>query len=107
MHPFQELARGNVRSKGKTIIELRRLCGRYSTVPSSYKLESAVKDGDRAQRISKVTEIWKGRYNGEVVALKVLRVPQDDSHLKSIRSVSMSCGRREVPCPCSDSWHMV
>lgn len=59
-----------------------------------------MKEGDRAQRISQVTEIWKGRYNGEVVALKVLRAPRDDPHVRRTKSVSMSCDSQgEVPSP--------
>lgn len=90
IHPFQELERENVKLKGKTVIELRRLCGHHRTVPNSYKLEGVVKEGTCAQRISQVTEIWKGRYNGEVVALKVLRVPRDDPHVQRTKSVSTS-----------------
>lgn len=37
-----------------------------------------------------MSEIWKGRYNDEAVALKVLRVPQDDPHEQKTKSVSMS-----------------
>ena len=65
------------------------LCGRHCIVPTSYKLKGVVKEGDRAQRISQVTEIWKGRYNDEVVALKVLRVPRDDPHVQRTKSVSI------------------
>jgi hypothetical protein len=50
-----------------------------------------VKGGGPAQRISQVTEIWKGRYNDELVALKVLRVPRDDPQVGGIKSVSTPC----------------
>ncbi|KAF9789185.1 kinase-like domain-containing protein [Thelephora terrestris] len=70
------LANGTAKSKGKTTIELRRLCGHHHTVPTAYKLEGVVEQGTCAQRASHVTEIWKGEYNGEEVALKVLGVPQ-------------------------------
>jgi hypothetical protein len=95
---------GRVTSKGKSIIELRRLCGHYLTVPGSYRLEDVVKGGGPAQRISQVTEIWKGRYNDELVALKVLRVPREDPQVGGIKSVSTPCdtlGGRVV-CRCSD-----
>jgi len=49
-----------------------------------------MKEGDCAQRISQVTEVWKGRYKDEVVALKVLRVPRDDPQVQRTKSVSMS-----------------
>ncbi|KAF9789186.1 kinase-like domain-containing protein [Thelephora terrestris] len=60
----------------RIIIELRRLCGHHLTVPTAYKLEGVEEEGDEAQSNSLVTEICKGRYNGGVVALKVLGVPQ-------------------------------
>lgn len=50
-----------------------------------------MKEEDRAQRISQVTEIWKGKYNDEVVALKVLRVPRDSPQVRRTKSVSISC----------------
>ena len=90
MHLFQELARENVKMKGKTLIELRRLCGHHRIVPNSYKLGGVVKEGYSAQQISRVIEIWKGRYDGDVVALKVLRVPRDDPHIQRTKSVSTS-----------------
>ena len=66
------------------------LCGRHLTVPTTYTLKDVVKEGDRPQCISQVTEIWKGRYNDEAVALKILRVPRDD-HVQ--RNKSASIGR--------------
>lgn len=81
-------------SKGKIIIELRKLCGQYHTVPAAYKLEGVVKEGTCAQRISRVTEIWKGRYQGEEVALKIIRVSkaQDDPEAQRSKSVCNSLG---------------
>ena len=45
---------------------------------------------DRAQRISQATELWKGSYNDKVVALKIVRVPQEDPHLQT--NTNVSCG---------------
>ena len=59
-----------------------------------------MKEGGRAQRISQVTEIWKGRYNDGVVALKILRVPRDDPHVHETKSVSTSCSSSGVPGLC-------
>ena len=50
-----------------------------------------LKEAGPAQHISQVTEILKGRYNDEVVALKVLRVPRDDPQAGGIKSVSTPC----------------
>ena len=77
-------------SRGNATIELRKLCGNHRTVPTSYKLEGVVKEGEipKHQRRSGVTEIWKGLHNGDVVALKVLRVSRDDPQMQRIKSVS-------------------
>ena len=57
-------------------------------VPTSYKLEGVVKEGDHPQRATLVTEIWKGKYNDKKVGLKILKVPQDYPHVKAVKSVS-------------------
>jgi len=49
-----------------------------------------MREGAYNQRISRVLEIWKGRYNGEVVALKVLGGARDDPCVLSAKSVSTS-----------------
>ena len=49
-----------------------------------------MKEGDNPQHRTLVTEIWKGGYNGGVVALKILRVPQDNTQIHRIKSVSVS-----------------
>ena len=41
---------------------------------------------------SGVTEIWKGRHNGDIVALKVLRVARDCPQMQKIKTVSMLRG---------------
>ena len=64
------------------------MCGHHHTVPRLYKLEGVIKEGDHPQRISKAVEIWKGRYNDKVVALKVLSVPRDDPHVQRTKGVS-------------------
>ena len=49
-----------------------------------------MKEVDPAQCISQTTELGKGSYNDEVVALKIFRVPQEDPHLQTNKNVS--CG---------------
>ena len=87
---FQVLARGISESVEVDVIELRRLCGKHRIVPKSYKLEGVEREGRHPQHLSQVTEIWKGAWDGKVVALKVLRVPQDNPGLQGTKSVSMS-----------------
>ena len=73
---------------GVDVIELRRLCGKHQIVPKSYKLEGVEREGGHAQCLSQVTEIWKGTWDGKVVALKVLKVPRGDPGLQKTKSVS-------------------
>lgn len=77
---------GSAPGKGKVIIELRKLCGHYHTVPTAYKLEGVEKEGDCPRYQSNVTEIWKGRYRGQSVALKILRVSQDNPEIPRTKS---------------------
>lgn len=85
----QELARRNPRPGREGVIELLKMCGYYCTVPASYQLEGITKEGDRPQSIFQDTEIWKGRYNGEVVVLKILRGPRVvDSNMGKTSGVS-------------------
>ena len=69
--------------------ELRRLCYHHRTIPTTYKLEGVVREGDLSQCVSQVVEIWKGRYKDEVVALKVLKVSQRDPHVLEFTRVRM------------------
>jgi hypothetical protein len=79
-----------VKSKGKAIIELRALCGKHRTVPTTYQLNGVVKEGSYPYRSSRVTEIWTGKYKGKEVAIKVLRVSRDNSDVQKAKSVSIS-----------------
>lgn len=45
-------------------------------------------EGDHSEYSSQDTEIWKGRYNNEVVALRILRVHQYGSRAQRTKSVS-------------------
>ena len=48
-----------------------------------------MKEGGHPRSISRETEIWKGMYNGETVALKVLRGRGD--YVRKTKSVSTLC----------------
>ena len=93
--PPQELACRIPGPGGKKEIELLRLCGYYCTVPAPYQLKSVAKEGDHPQSSSKQTEVWKGWYNGEVVAIKILRGPEGDAHVRNTKRVSTICDPRE------------
>ena len=49
-----------------------------------------MREVDHAQRISQATELSKGSYNDEVVALKIVRVPRENPHLQ--KNTNVSCG---------------
>jgi len=72
----------------------------------SHNLEGVVKEGDHSQPgVSQVIEIWKGRYKGEAVVLKVLKVSPQDPHLPAFKHVSVPRDPRwRVSCSCPDSW---
>ena len=55
-----------------------------------------MKEGSLAQHNSPVIEIWKGRYKGEEVALKVLRVDRGRADIPRIRGVSVSRSSQSV-----------
>jgi len=69
--------------------ELRMLCDQHGTIPTSYKLEGVVREGDNPQRTFRVVETWKGRYKDEVVALKILKVSRRDPHMLAFKRVSI------------------
>jgi len=50
-----------------------------------------MREGDHSQRISEVVEIWKGRLQDEVVALRVLKVSRQDPDTPTLQSVSVLC----------------
>ena len=47
-----------------------------------------MKEGKRAKYTSQTTEIWKGKYSEEGVAIKILRVYRDDPLAQRVKSVS-------------------
>jgi len=72
------------------LIELLKLCDYYGTIPAPYQLEGVTKDGEHPQSTSQATEIWKGRHDGKLVAITVLKGPEGDFHVWNTKRVSMS-----------------
>ncbi|KAF9779332.1 kinase-like domain-containing protein [Thelephora terrestris] len=81
--------------KGKRYSELLQLCARWNAVPASYELGGVLKRGDRPERVSWMTEIWKGRYHvscrtipttGRLIGRCADGV---DDHLRLLPSVSL------------------
>ena len=48
-----------------------------------------MREGDYSERVSQKTEIWKGRYKDEVVALRVPGVPREGFDASKLKRVSM------------------
>ena len=64
-----------------------------------------MREGDYSKHISKVIEVWKGRYKNEVVALKVFKVSPQDPHISKLKRVSMPPNPwQRVALCCSDIW---
>lgn len=65
---------------------LCRICGHHNLLPRSYKLTFALQKGDKPVGSGGFAEIWRGFYNGQRVAVKVLRVYEADN-IEEIRKV--------------------
>ncbi|KAF9785751.1 kinase-like domain-containing protein [Thelephora terrestris] len=66
----------NIELKSKTLAQLRRVCGRYGVVPTSYVLAGVVKDEPLPQKTGIVTETWKGTYENKPVAIKIFKIAE-------------------------------
>ena len=63
------------REQRKSFVLLKRMCRAHSKLPSSYVIEDGiVTEGSRACAFGGVADVWKGRYNGKLVAIKALRI---------------------------------
>ena len=99
----QELTHENLWPALERTRKLRQLCVDFHTIPTSYKLEGVTREGD-PQRVSQGITVWKGRYKGEAVTLKVFEVSRQDPHIAPFKRVSTLCDplkRRNVRC-CPD-----
>ena len=74
------------------------------TVPISCRLKGVMKQGDAPQHTSRATELWKGVYNGQVVALKILRVHEGDPQVALVKSVRMLYNTFRFFCHYPNIW---
>ena len=73
---------------------LRRLSGRFRRLPRSYLIEEGLsKEGDIPFSTRGFTTLWKGRWDDNRVAIKMLRLGPDDDKEK-ITAVSRKMGDR-------------
>ena len=82
-------ALGSVSTDADLFKELRKLCGRTGTLPSSHMLRGGlVKTSDIATASGGFGDVWKGAYKGRRVAIKSLRVCMTDDldDIKRVRA---------------------
>ena len=59
----------------KAFVLLKRLCRAHAKLPSSYVIEDGIKtEGSHAYAFGGAADVWKGQYNGKLVAIKSLRI---------------------------------
>lgn len=76
--------------KSRTLKSLRRVCGHYGIVPTSYVLPGAVKDGPVPQKTGIFTETWRGIYGTKLVAIKIFKITEgrkDYDKIKAVRQI--------------------
>jgi len=96
----------SVELKSKTLSHLRKVCGSYGVVPTSYALTGVTRDGTVPQKASISTEIWKGTYETKPVAIKILKIPEgrkDYDKIKTVRQVFPDAKRYSHPSPLEDA----
>jgi len=70
------------REQRKAFVLLKRMCRVYARLPSSYVIEGGIEcEGSLACAAGGAADVWKGRYNGKLVAIKSLRIcwPQGEA----------------------------
>jgi len=77
----------NVVLKSKTLTHLRRVCGRYGIVPTSYVLTGVVKDEPIPQKTGIGTETWKGTYEAKPVAIKIFKITARRENYDEMKAV--------------------
>lgn len=86
----------SVELKSKTLSHLRKVCGSYGIVPTSYVLTGVMRDGPVPQKASIFAETWKGVYGKRRVAIKILKIPEghkDHDKIKAVRRVFLALRR--------------
>ena len=72
------------REQRKTFVLLKRMCRAHARLPSSYVIEDGIiAEGSRACALGGAADVWKGRYNGKLVAIKSLRICWQQGEVES------------------------
>jgi len=70
------------REQRKAFVLLKRMCRAHAKLPSSYVIEGGIeREGSHACALGGAADVWKGRYDGKLVAIKSLRIcwPQPEA----------------------------
>jgi hypothetical protein len=69
------------RTRGRCFRGLVKLCGEYGVLPGLYIVPEAKVDkwGDKPVSTGGFSEVWKGTYGGNPVAIKVIRYNQQEN----------------------------
>ena len=63
------------RERRKTFVLLKRMSRAHAKLPSSYVIEDGIKaEEPRACALGGAADVWKGHYDGKLVAIKSLRI---------------------------------
>ena len=77
----------DIEAKSRALTLLRKACGRYGIVPTSYVLTGVVNDGHLPQKNGITTETWRGTYRTKTVAIKKFKIPKGEEYdkIKAVR----------------------
>lgn len=63
------------RERRKSFVLLKRMCRAHAKLPSSYMIEDGIEtEGSHPCAFGGAADVWKGRYDGRLVAIKSLRI---------------------------------
>ena len=63
------------REQRKSFVLLKSMSRAHARLPSSYVIEDGIEaEGSRACALGGAADVWKGRYDGKLVAIKSLRI---------------------------------
>jgi len=86
-----------VGSKSRTLTNLRRVCGQYGIVPTSYVLAGVVKNEHVPQKTGIVAETWRGIYETNPVAVKIFKITEGCKDYDKIKAVRQRTDSHPVP----------
>lgn len=77
---------------------LRRVCGQYGIVPTSYILTGVARNEPAPQKTGIVTETWRGVYEMNPVAVKIFKITKGCRDYDKIKAVRQTFpAQRTVP----------